>query len=260
MKLLVFSYHIILSTVLPSIVIFLAFSGPLRFVVLGVYLLLWCAAYTYMDKVILFFLGGREIIDQDNQQFFQQLKSESYKNFVKTPKVYLYGGHAPKCFVLESRKEWSVVIDRSLEKEMSLEQTRALVNFIVRFKKSKVAWRLTKSHGLATLVTGLSYWFLTKFLAMNTKGKVFKVVNFFVLAIFKPYLDAVLLTGKNKLQLEADQSLEPLINVGAQLDPGLDYNQFLLANLQEQINSKDLLIRRLEKYPVMEQAVIKRSI
>lgn len=226
---------------------------------LGTWVTLWCLSYIYMDKIILFFLGAREIIDQDSQELFQQLKSETYKNFEKQPKVFLYPGNALKSFVLESRKEWSVVLDRSLVERMNKEQVKALVEYLVRYKKTNISWRLTKSNGLAALIVGLNYSFWSKLVMLDTRSKPYKVLSFFTLALFKPYVDGVLLAGKTSLRLECHESLEPLINVSKDMEPGLDYNQFLLDNLRDGANLRDLLLRRLEGFPVIERAVVKRS-
>lgn len=259
MKLLVFIYHFVLSSMLPVIVIALVFNGGVRVALVGTWILGWCLSYVYLDKIILFFLGAREIIDQDNQELFQQLKSETYRSFEKIPKVYLYGGNGLKGFVLSSRSEWSVVLDRSLPERMSPEQVKALVNYLVRYKKTGISWRQTKSFGLASLFVGLNFSFWSKLLMLPQDSRAFKILSFFSLAISKPYVDAVMLPGKSSLILECHESLEPLINVSRELEPGLNFNQFLFSNLGDDVSVRDLMLRRLEGFPVIERAVVKRS-
>lgn len=259
MKLLVFLYHFFLSGLVPAMLIFFVFAGDARYFVLGGWSLAWCVLYTYMDKIILFFLGAREIIDQDNQELFQQLKSETYKEFEKMPKVYLYSGKALKVFLLESRGEWSVVLERGLVSKLDEEKSKSLVKYLVNFKKKDVAWRMTKSHGLAALVLGLNFTLWAKVFIFNPKGKAKKIANVFALALLKPYVEAVIVLGKSSFALDCDQSLEPLINMGKDLEPGLEYGPFLMSNLQDEANPKDLLVRRLELFPVIELASVKRS-
>ncbi|MCO4753630.1 MAG: hypothetical protein KC478_04075, partial [Bacteriovoracaceae bacterium] len=159
MKLLVFAYHFLITNIFPAILIFLTFNGALRGGMFILWFCAWVICYLYIDKIILFFLGAREIIDNDFQELFQQLKSETYKRFEKQPKIYLYSGRSLKCFVFDSRNEWSVVLDRKLASRLNSEQTKALVDYLVRYKKTSAPWRLTKSLGLVILTIGVIYSF-----------------------------------------------------------------------------------------------------
>lgn len=259
MKLFVFVYHFILSSLLPAIVMAFFFDGMLRIAAVVTWIVLWCVTYAYLDKVILFFIGAREIIDQDSQTLFQQLKSETYRRFETEPRVYLYDGNALKCFVFESRGQWSIALDRALLGSMDQSQVKALVSYLVKYKKAGISWRLTKSYGLSALSLSLNSFFWSRLLMFKPESKPYKVLSFFTLVLLKPYIEAVLLTGRSSLTLDCDQALEPLKNISSELEPGLSFNEYLLANLLDSPNLRDLLLCRLEAFPVLEKATIKRS-
>lgn len=257
MKFLVFVYHFAISNILPSLGIFLLFDGLARYVVLCIWIAFWTIGYVYLDKLILFTLGAREIIDQDSQEFFQHLKNESYKSFSSFPKVYLYPGNSLKCFVLESRSEWSIVMDRDLKNKMSPEQERDLASYLMNFHREGVAWRLTKAYGLCALMLSLNHFLWTRVVLLKEESNSYRVANFVSLALMKPFFEAALAPGRLKIKVEARSSLESIVNLGVNLSPGLDYNEFLFFSLREGASSKDLLIRRLEQYPTLDRAQIK---
>lgn len=257
MKLLIFIYHFLISNILPVLTIFLIVDGALRYVALAAWAIFWLIGYLYLDKLILFILGAREIIDQDSQELFQHLKNESYKNFSSFPKIYLYPGNSLKCFVLESRNEWSIVLDRKLKDKVSAEQERDLARFLMSFHRKGVAWRLTKSYGLCALILSLNHILWTKIFWMQEGSRTYKVSNFVALALLKPFFEAALLPGKLSLKVEANPSLESIINLGINLTSGLSYNEFLFFGLKEGGSTRDLLVRRLEQYPALDRAEIK---
>tara|TARA_Y100000780_G_scaffold227170_1_gene242581 strand:- start:47419 stop:48096 length:678 start_codon:yes stop_codon:yes gene_type:complete len=224
-----------------------------------VWFLFWTLSYLYIDKIILFFLGAIEIIENDFQELFQQFKSETYKRFEKQPKIYLYSGKAQKCFIFESRGEWSIVLDRKLAAELDAVSTKALVEYLVTYKKTSAPWRITKSLGIVVLTMGAIYSFWSKILLLDTNSKVFKVVSLFSLALFRPFFDAALAFGRSAPKLECDNSLAPVIHRIKDFDPDLNYGQFIFDHLQENINPKSMMISYMESFPVIENAVLKRS-
>src|SRR5690606_6953432 len=115
-------------------------------------------AFTMADKFLLFFLDAREIIDADNYSFFRVIKSSVFNAVDTMPKVYLYSGSQAKAFVLQSRKNWSIAIDRKLLESLSHEEMRALVNFLIENKKSGKAWFQTKSMGIIGSILKLNNW------------------------------------------------------------------------------------------------------
>ena len=259
MKLLIFFYHLLVANLFPGIILFLALNGLTRFVALLMLIAFWILCYVFIDKMILFFLGAREIIDSDNQELFQELKNQTYKAFETTPSVYLYSGNSLNCFILHSRKEWSVVLDRRLVSQMDSEQVGALVEFMVDFKKANLAWRFTKSVGLVISLISLIYWFWSRMFMLDQKGRPFKILAFFTLALFKPFFDAILLVGKGGASLECAQSLAPIVNMTRDLKPPFDYSQFLFDHIHDQKSGRELMIRYMESFPVLEGARVKRS-
>lgn len=259
MKLLLSVYHLVITNIFPMIFIFLIFDGVVRGVVFAVWFLMWSISYLYIDKVLLFLLGAIEIIDNDFQELFQQLKSETYKRFEKQPKIYLYSGKAQKCFVFESRGEWSVVLDRKLAAKLNATSIEALAEYLVSFKKTSAPWRMTKSLGLVVLTMGAIYSFWSKLLLISTNSKIFKIVSLFSLSLFRPYFDAILIFGRSTPELECDSALAPVIHTIRDINPDLNYGQFIFDHLLENINPKSMIVHYMESFPVVENAKLRRS-
>ncbi len=125
----------ILFSVLPVAAIFILFEGHIFQGVLALYILTSVLLYTYLDKIVLILLSSREVIDTDEQKLFQCLKNESYKSFQKVPRVYVYSGDRDGCFILESRKEWTVVLSRKLVERLEVESLECFVKYLFDHKK-----------------------------------------------------------------------------------------------------------------------------
>ncbi len=88
-------------------------------------------------------------------------------------------------------------------RRLSPEQERDLAQFLMSFHKEGVAWRLTKSYGLCSLMLSLNHLLWTRVFFMKEGSNAYKVTNFVALALLKPFFEALLAPGKMSLKIEA---------------------------------------------------------
>lgn len=248
------------ASAFPVMVITLLSEGYIRIFLLSAWLIIWVMIYSYLDKLILFFIGAREIIDADFQPFFQAFKNEIYRNFEKMPKVYLYTGQGVKCFVLESRHDWSVVLDRALVKKLNDEQVQALVEYLVRFKKTEMGWRLTKSYGLSVFTIRAVYWFWSRLFLLSPDGKWFRIMTFFNLILVKPFVEFFMSLSKGREFIICDNKLSPIIHLNKESQKDNSFGEFLFQHIHSQVSTKYLTIDFIETFPVLECAMIEKKI
>jgi len=260
MKILTYIYHLALSTILVAITIFLIFEGLSKFILLGTWFVLFTALYLYLDKLILYLIGAREIIDSDYQTLFQYIKSASYQNFETTPKVYVYSGFLMKAFVLNSRGEWSIVLDRKLMDTLSSEQIKYLIEYLVVFKKTNIPWRQTKSLGLNSFFILIIYSIFKKLFFLNSNSYAFKILSFFTLILLKPLFELVGWTSKSSHKLDCHYSLESIVNINKEMSVPLSFSAYAFSHIQNSINPNEMLVRLIESVPTLESGVVKKAI
>lgn len=239
----------------------LLFEGLTRNLILGVWVLLFGALYIFLDKVILYIIGAREIIDSDYQTLFQYIKSASYQNFENTPKVYVYSGFSLKAFVLNSRNEWSIVLDRKLMDQLSSEQIKYLINYLVKFNKTSIPWRQTKATGLNCFSIMIIYFFLRKVLFLDNNSYLFKVLAFFNLILLKPIFELIGYVGKSsKSKIKSHYSLESIVNINKEMIIPISFSSYAFSHIQNEINTKEMLVKLIETLPVLELSQVEEVI
>lgn len=247
----------ILMSLLPSLALYLIFDGFNFKWVMVTYLLLWGIVYLYLDKFLLTLLKGREVMDTDEHLLFQSLKNESYKMKLPPPKVYLYTGFTKKCFVLQSRNEWTVVIERSLLNIMTEAQKKELARFVFRYKNTNMALIQTKVMGICTLLfTGIQL-ILSNVFFLKENSRVFKVLFVFVLGLVRPLLLPVEYLGKKQKSIPVGLDLKPIYNQLNFETNGL--NDYISLQILSEISNSDLMVSYLEGFPILENCRFNES-
>jgi len=241
----------LLTSSLPLMLVYLSTSGIFRIAMLSAVSISSILIFIYSDKFILLFLGAREVIDADNQTLFQALKSETYREHEKFPKVYLYSGHRVKAFVLNSRNTWSVVLDRSLIKSLNQEQVEALVNYLIRYKKEANCKIQTLGMGVSSVIIRINYWIWDKF-GFDQAGKTYKSCVFLTFIMIKPLIDIILKLTKSHKKVVCKAALK---SVYLQVDQSVldrSFIEFMVYHLETKINLSDITIEFLEEFPLLE--------
>lgn len=239
-----------LMSLIPSVALYLIFDELIFRVVIGLFLLLWAMIYFYIDKLLLAALRGREVVDTDYSNIFQCVKNQCYKTKEPLPKIYLYSGNQLKAFVLESRNEWTIVLDRRLVNMLDEAQTKSLVKYLFEFKMSGLALVQTKVMGIFVLIFNIIHLIFTKLFFLNESSRFFKVLLALIFALVGPIIKPLELLGKRKKLIHGDLELKSVVN--QLVDEIIDYNKFITYHLISNIDPKKLLLEYLEGYPVLE--------
>jgi len=112
---------IILTLFFYSIIAMILTLVFLDYSLLGFFLLvtgMTLVSWLYSDKAILFFLGAREVTGGDQPSFYNAALQEAYKLGVPLPKTYIYEGNFERGFVLQNKKNVSLIISRSFLKKV----------------------------------------------------------------------------------------------------------------------------------------------
>lgn len=250
---------IFISTLaIPALGIFLLSGGGIRMALLSMLVLVWVVVFWYADKLILLSLGAREIIDADNQELFQSIKSQTYRHHEKMPRVYLYSGHRVKSFVLEKFGSWSIVLDRSLIKNLDKEQVEALVIYIIEYKKKGYGKIQTIGMGVLALMLRSLYWFWDQF-NFGNESKFHKVGIFISLILIKPLIEFIL--RLSKVNKKVDGTF-PLKSIFLQVDRDIverAFTEFMVYHLDSSSTLSDLIVEFLEEFPMLENCQFKES-
>lgn len=237
-------------SLLPAVLIYLIFDGFYFKIFIGAFLFLWGILYIHLDKLILMLLRAREVVETDEQHLFQAIKNHSYKSKMVVPKVYLYTGSKIKCFALQSRNEWAIVLDRKLLSLMNDEQKDALVKYLYSFKGTNLALIQTKVMGIYLLLFNITYWLMRNILFLKDDSIFFKVLSIFIFGMVRPLLAPLEIIGKRTKDIPADPELKSFFNRGDK--ESLNYNDFVFSHLLKGAASKDLLLKYIEGFPVLE--------
>lgn len=236
---------------IPALGIFLLTGGFLRMCLLALLFAILLVIFWYADKLILLSLGAREIIDADNQALFQSIKSQTYRYHIKMPRVYLYSGHRVKTFVLEKFGSWSVVLDRSLIKNLDKEQIESLVAYIMAYKKNGYGKIQTIGMGILSMILRSTYWFWEQFNFENN-SKFHKIGIFVTLILIKPLIEFILRLSKVKTKV---RGTFPLKSIYLLVDKDISeraFTEFMAYHLDSSFILNELIVEFLEEYPMLE--------
>lgn len=240
----------ILMSLLPSLILYLIFDGVTFKWVIASFLLIWGIVYLYLDKFLLALLKAREVRDTEEQFLFQSLKNESYKMKMSCPKVYLYTGFSKNCFVLQSRNEWVIALERSLLSSMNEAQKREFANFVYLYKNTNMALIQTKVMGICTLFFKCAQFLISKIVWGGEKARFFKILYVFVLGLAQPLLLPVEILGKRKSFITVGIDLKPIYN---QLGPDKhSLSDYISLQVFSNISNDELMISYLEGFPTLE--------
>lgn len=258
MKMMRYTLIFLALTALPMGTIYFMSSD-----ILGIYLsIMWFISVgsllIYADKVILFTLKAREVIEADYESFFQAMKRESYHRFSTTPKLYLYSGNIRKCFLLEARGQMSFVLDRQMIDEMNNEEILELVSFLIEIKKDKSYWLQTKGMAINSVVAFLIY--KTSHSLSFGRAKETKLFTFLGFTLFKPLMEIIEWLTKSKQKKTASEALKTLYFKSQHGITIKTLSEYIGIHLEEDSQNKDFLVEYLETFPTLENCDFERSL
>jgi hypothetical protein len=253
-KIIYFFITLLASTLMPILILSLLLpSDVLQYIVIT-FVLIFTLIFLYADKIILFLMEAREIIESDAHDLFMSLKNICFKHAVETPKVFIYSGEMPKFFYLQSRGINTLVIEREVYDHLNVQEYRALTKFCMALKKDNSCWFLTKGIVLSSLALQSVYFIAKMVRALRFPGVASHFIKVVGLVFIKPYLDIIeKLSQKNEL-IPASPHLSSLYYKCGELATIKNFSDFIFIHLKEVQNFRVYIINHIESFPIIEKA------
>ncbi len=144
---------ILLGFIILSLFLWIILSGALFIVGFLFLLSLAIVIVGYQDTFILFLLGARELRASDERAYFEAASQESYKLAVPMPRLYFYDGTLERGFILQGWKNVSIVLNKDLLEQSTIEELRAICFELLLQVKKGMAPKRTKSMFVLGLIT-----------------------------------------------------------------------------------------------------------
>lgn len=159
------NFILFLFCLLFGLFLWVSLSGAL--LLLGSLFLLLFIVITlgYSDKAVLFFLSAREIKSNDEPIFHHAAATEAYKLRVPIPSLYFYDGALERAFVLQNRKEISLILSKRLMQTSSAQDLGPICFELLLQAKKGIAPKRTK----VMFVIGMISWFFHSVMALILK-------------------------------------------------------------------------------------------
>ena len=241
----------LLVALFPVMFAYLTFGGILRIATILALSLATLFMTVFSDKIILLFLGAREITDFDQHDFFQILKTEVYKELEDLPAVYLYNGIEMKPFVFSLRNSWSIVLDRQLIERLDLNQTKALIKFLINNKKKSACKSQTIGMGVTSALIFFTYSFWKK-ISFGKENTFFKAGIFMSFIMIKPLVEFILKLSTNNEDIICEPELKPVYMLITKDSYQKSFFEFMLNHLEADHKLSLGLVGYLESFPLLE--------
>lgn len=248
----IFSGLIFIVILIPILVLNFILWNENTFLVLGsLSTLAWFFTYLYIDKILLAFIGAREVIGTDENMLFQVLKNQAYTNSTQLPRVYVYDGNSENCFLFQSLRNWTIVLDKNLLEGLDQEATEGLVEFFYLYHKTvRRAYIKTKALGICVLFYALIYKIFTNLFVGKTNNRVFKAIMSFFIVMFRPFILPFETILRSKKRLNADHSLKKF-SLNARSD--FNFEVFLTELVLKNTSIGKLITQYIESYPLLSE-------
>lgn len=146
---------LVLTYVILGLFLCLVLSSALLWVSIAFLLGFSVITATYSDKMVLYFLGAREVGANDQKVLSEAASQAAYKLSVQSPQLYFYNGIMERAFVLQNRKVTSIVISKSLIEKCTFDELCGITFELLLQVKKGMAKKRTKS----MFYLGLLAWF-----------------------------------------------------------------------------------------------------
>lgn len=232
----------------------LIFEGSALYISIALILVSWLLVFINLHKLILVFLGAREIIDTDHQDLFQCIKFNVYSLNAKTPKVFSYSGTFKNCFILESESEWIIVLDKKLLQETSKEVLLDLVSYLFKYHQRGHGLLKTKVLGLLALYYSCLFGFFNNVLFLRPDTRSFKTLSTFFILMVRPVTLVLEKFLQRNNKVDAGENLRPLYLQCPLLKTS---DVFLELHSSEYPQVGKLLVDYIESFPVIRECEFK---
>lgn len=138
------SLFLLFTTIVFGLFLWLALSGASFVFGLVLWVLFIVITMGYSDTMVLYLLGAREVRSSDQREFFEAASQEAYKLAVYMPRLYFYNGSLERAFILQNRKNVSIVLNKALLEKCSPHELSAISFELLLQVKRGMAPKRTK--------------------------------------------------------------------------------------------------------------------
>lgn len=185
----------------------------------------------YADTMILFLLGAREVLSSDEKSFFEAASQEAYKLSVPMPRLYFYNGSLERAFVLQSRDQVSIIMNKNLLRNSLPGELSAICFELLLQVKKGMAPKRTRTMFILGFITWIFHSVFGLLLTIFPFREVRRSIDWFLSYLIHPWLELLfrIMVGEGyfkKLEIllrEYPAERNQLANVGLKLRKPLDY-------------------------------------
>lgn len=222
---------LLLTAIILGLFLWITLSGASFVFGLALWLIFLVITIGYSDTLLLYLLGAREVRSSDEKEFFEAASQEAYKLSVSMPRLYFYNGSLERAFVLQNRKNISVILSKALLEKCTFQELSAISFELLLQVKKGMAPKRTKT----MFILGFLAWVIHSVVGLLVSLIPFKDVrkasDWMLSYLLHPLLDFLfkLMMGESyfkKLQFSLNDFLfekDQLERVGMKLRKPYDY-------------------------------------
>jgi hypothetical protein len=145
----------------------------------------------YMDTVLLFLLGAREVKSTEEADYHSAAMQEAYKLAVAQPRLYVYNGTLERAFVIQNRESVGLVVSKAILRICSKDELAAICFELLLQVKNHHAIKRTK----VMFLIGASSWILqgtAQVLAKIVPFNDFRLsINWLIYFLINPWFEII---------------------------------------------------------------------
>lgn len=160
---------LLFTMLILGLTLWLSLSGASFFFGLVLLILFIVITVGYPDTLVLFLLGAREVRSSDEKEFFEAASQEAYKLAVTMPRLFFYNGSLERAFVLQNKKNVSIILNKTLLEKCTRSELSAISFELLLQVKKGMAPKRTK----VMFILGFMSWTIHSIV-----GLVFSIIPF----------------------------------------------------------------------------------
>jgi hypothetical protein len=185
------TFFLLICFLTLGLFLWVSLNGLLYFFGLLMLIIFLVITVGYPDTMTLLLLGARELRSGDEQNFFEAASQEAYKLAVPMPKLYFYNGTLERAFVLQTRNDISIILNKNLLDKASIEELKGICFELLLQVKKGMAPKRTK----AMFILGFLAWTLhaTSAVVLNLIpfNDIRKASDWFLNYLFNPVFELI---------------------------------------------------------------------
>lgn len=236
-------------------IIYFMFDGVLLWIIGGLALTLWAILVTFSEKVVLAFLGCREVIDRDYRSIFQCIKHEAYRRNVSAPKLYFHDSSQKKFLILQGYQSWTIVMDRELLFGLRENALKEFVAAVFDYRAMAGTKLNSQVMCLVACYGSIIHNFLRKVLFLKERGFLYKAFSSFALILLIPLALVLEKVSKSEIPLFKYPNLRELYFEKINAKNTKSYIDYFVEFLNNNVSLRYLLAAYLESYLEVREEV-----